>query len=122
MPSLGIAGDTSIISLVFSSNVNRPNRSSARCSAVKFGFWYGSICAIIADVVNVNRVVKNSFFMLVVFVLFDDDFLSVMDVDTLRWIRYTDTLHVVEITILLLSIFDTANARCCCYMHCYLIA
>ena len=36
----------------------------------------------------VNRVVKNSFFMLVVFVLFDDDFLSVMDVDTLHFLWY----------------------------------
>ena len=63
MPNRGMAGDESIISLTFSSSVKRPNKSSARCSAVRFGFWYGNDCAINTVVVSVSRVVKSSFFI-----------------------------------------------------------
>jgi hypothetical protein len=65
MPNRGMAGDVSIINLAFSSSVSRPSKSSARCSAVRFGFWYGNICAIIADAVNAMSVVKNSFFIVI---------------------------------------------------------
>ena len=63
IPNRGIAGDESIISFTFSSSVSRPSKSSARCSAVSFGFWYGSVCAMSADVASVSKDVKNSCFM-----------------------------------------------------------